>query len=630
MREEFEKLAVAGKIEGRHIEPLIQLATTGFCTHRSWGFGRIRTVDPVFARFTIDFPNKPGHTMDLDFAAETLKPIAKEHIFARKAADLEGVRQLAAANHLELVKIVLLSFGGQATVEQIQQVLVPDVIRDDWKKWWESARRELKQNGHFQVPLKKTDPLIYQVEEVTLQDRLLGEFHAAKGLKAKVAVANEILRNAHDLTDLLSAATEAITALNAEITSYQRTQPAVALEAMFVRDDLSGLAGLPPTEGEFTTRQLWLQEPKPGHVLEALPAVKHRRALDEFKIAYPDRWDQILLGSLNLVSVKICREFSGLLIQHGKLEALKETLARLISHHTAGSELLLWLGRDRSDAFADILGPEVFRAMLSAMERDQFNEKRSNRLREFILDDQALISELTATADIEVIKDLTRALQFSPVFDDMDKRSLLARIVKSHPSIQSLITGEPTRHDTSFWVSWDSLERRRTEYDELVHKKIPANSKEIAIARSYGDLSENHEYKAAKEMQKILMRRKEELEGQLVRARGTDFALPRAGDAVGIGTIVHATDLATGHVETFTILGAWDSQPEAGIISYLSPVAQALLGHQPGDEVEFELEGIVRRHRIESVQSVRAEAAAPPPLEGVPAPTAAPSTAPAN
>src|SRR5437879_8326246 len=100
-------------------------------------------------------------------------------------------------------------------------------------------------------------------------------------------------------------------------------------------------------------------------------------------------------------------------------------LARVISQHTAGSELLLWLGKDRNDAFADILGPEVFRAMLTAMERDQFNEKRSNRLREFLLDDQELLSDLTASADLEVIKDLTRALQMSAVFDDMDKRSLL-------------------------------------------------------------------------------------------------------------------------------------------------------------------------------------------------------------
>ena len=75
------------------------------------------------------------------------------------------------------------------------------------------------------------------------------------------------------------------------------------------------------------------------------------------------------------------------LITGGKLEALKELLNKLISQHQASSELLLWLARERSDSFADILGPEVFRAMLTAMERDQFNEKRSNKLRDYILDD---------------------------------------------------------------------------------------------------------------------------------------------------------------------------------------------------------------------------------------------------
>src|SRR6267142_4346969 len=114
MREEFEKMAAAGKLERHHIESLVQLTNSGFCMHRSWGFGRIKTVDTVFARFTIDFTNKPGHAMDLAFAAESLKPIPKDHILARKANDLEGVRHLAA-HHLDLIKLVLNSFGGKAT-----------------------------------------------------------------------------------------------------------------------------------------------------------------------------------------------------------------------------------------------------------------------------------------------------------------------------------------------------------------------------------------------------------------------------------------------------------------------------------------------------------------------------------
>src|SRR5882724_3918577 len=222
MKEEFEKLVAAGKLERNQIEPLVLLTTSGYCMHRSWGFGKITTVDTVFARFTIDFQSKAAHTMDLAFAAESLKPIPKDHILARKAADLEGLRQMAALHHLELIRLVLKSYGGKATVDQIQAVLVPDVIKDDWKKWWEAAKRELKKDGHFQVPLKKTDPIIYQVKEVTLQDRLLGEFRAAKGLKARILVATEVLKNVADLNDKSGAGVEVIAALNTEIITHQR------------------------------------------------------------------------------------------------------------------------------------------------------------------------------------------------------------------------------------------------------------------------------------------------------------------------------------------------------------------------------------------------------------------------
>jgi len=600
MREELEKMAVAGKLEPRHIEPLLRLIENGFCMHRSWGFGQIRSVDTVFARFTIDFPNKPGHTMDLSFAAESLKPISKDHILARKATDLDTLKQLAATSHLDLVKLVLKSYEGKATADQIQQALVPEVIKDDWKKWWEAAKRDLKKDGHFQVPLKKNEPIVYQVKEVSLQDRLLEEFRAAKGLKARITVAGEVLKNAHDLSDKAGAATEIITALNNEIPSYQRTQPAVALEGIFARDDIREMAGVAPIEGEISADAIWSQDLKLGPLMDVLPAAKHRRGLESFKAANLEHWHDVVRNTLNNASAKLCREFAGILIHDGKFAQLKETVARLISQHTASSELLLWLAKDRSDSFADILGPEVFRAMLTAMERDQFNEKRSNRLRDFILDDQELLVELIGSADLEVIKDLTRALQLSPCFDDMDKRSLLARIVKSYPAIQSLISGEATKQESHLVVSWESLERRKNEYHELVEKKIPANSKEIAIARSYGDLRENHEYKAAKEMQKILMRRKAELETQLVRARGTDFSNVRT-DVVTMGTIVRAQDLETSVAETFTILGAWDSDPDHGVVSYLSPVAQSLINRKVGDEVEFEVHGVRHRHRIEAI-----------------------------
>lgn len=605
MREEFEKMVAAGKIEQRHVEPLIELTESGFCMHRSWGFGRIRTVDTVFGRFTIDFPGKEGHGMDLAFSVDALKPIPKDHILALKASEPDKLKQLAATSHLELVKVVLNSYDGKATIDQIQQALVPDVISEDWKKWWEAARHELKKDGHFLIPTKKSDPIVYQSSEVSLHDRLLESFRSAKGLKARLAVAAETAKSVEDLTEVGTLAAEMISTLNKEIVSHQRTKPAVALEAIFARDDVCSVAKLSPEEGELTSASIWGQEIIFAEVLDAMPAAKQRRAIESFKEANPDNWHEAVLLSLNVISARLCKELAVALINAGHMDRLKETLARLISQHSASSELLLWLGKERSDVFADILGPEVFRAMISAMERDQFNEKRSNRLRDFIMNDQKLLADLTAAADLDVIRDVTRGLQLSTIFDDMDKRSLLARLVKNHPSIQSLISGEQsTKQDKGLIVSWDSLERKRADYADLVQKKIPENSKEIAVARSYGDLRENHEYKAAKEMQKILMRNKEEMESQLTRARGTDFASPRT-DVVSVGTVVHATDLEGSKQETFTILGAWDSDPEQGVISYLSPVAQALLNKSSGDEVEFDVHGKRHHHRIDKIEAFK-------------------------
>ena len=62
-------------------------------------------------------------------------------------------------------------------------------------------------------------------------------------------------------------------------------------------------------------------------------------------------------------------------------------------------------------------------------------------------------------------------------------------------------------------------------------------------------------------------------------------------------------DTKSKQTETYTILGAWDSEPEKMIISYLAPVAQKLINKKPGEEVEMDTEQGPRTCRIDSIEA---------------------------
>jgi len=150
------------------------------------------------------------------------------------------------------------------------------------------------------VPSKKTEAIIYQAKEVSLHSRLMGEFRAAKGLKARTNVAQEILKSYSDLSDGPAIAKEVITTLNTEILTHQRTQPSIALEAIFVRDEFAERPERNRARVNCRRRPFWQQElGRIGSVLEPMPAAKHRRALQSFKESSGDPLgDPLLLPRL--------------------------------------------------------------------------------------------------------------------------------------------------------------------------------------------------------------------------------------------------------------------------------------------------------------------------------------------
>jgi transcription elongation GreA/GreB family factor len=242
-------------------------------------------------------------------------------------------------------------------------------------------------------------------------------------------------------------------------------------------------------------------------------------------------------------------------------------------------------------------------AIIAALERDAHNERKDRKLHDLLMNDQDLLPDLITDASSEHIRDFMRKLQLTTVFEDLNKRSLFGRIIRIYPDLQSMITGAGEEKDQSIIVSWESLEKKKADLDELVNKKIPENVKEIQVARSYGDLRENFEFKAAKEMQRVLSRRRGEMERDLSLARGTDFSSADTTQ-VGIGTIV-TLRIADGSTESYTILGAWDGDPARGIISYQSALAKSMIGKKAGETCEAPTEHGNRSVVIEKIAAAR-------------------------
>jgi transcription elongation GreA/GreB family factor len=291
-----------------------------------------------------------------------------------------------------------------------------------------------------------------------------------------------------------------------------------------------------------------------------------------------------------------------ILNETGQHTELRTMLERSIREHSATSEMLIWLCGEKKN-WDDLINPDLLWAILAALEREQHSSTgRASRLLRTLVEDRELLGEMFKKVDVGLARDAMRRLQVTPLFDELTKRSLLARMVKVYPELESMIAGaEPQEKAAPLIVSWSSLEKRRAEYEEVVKVKIPENTKEIAIARSYGDLSENFEFKAAKQMQSVLMRRKAELEIMLHDARGTSFENPDTS-RVSIGTIVRLRNNTTNDEETYTILGAWDGDPDRHIISYQTAIGQAVLGHEVGETISLNTEHSVAQFTIISIE----------------------------
>jgi transcription elongation factor GreA len=613
---ELEKLVESGKLTARGAEQLEKLKPGTFCLHKSWGFGRVAEWNLLLNQIVIDFAGKKSHPMQIQYAAENLTPLAPDHFLARKATDLASIKKFAREEPVALVRNIIESLDGQATVAQIGEWLVGDVLTEaEWKRWWESTKKLLKGSGAFSIPVKKAEPIQLRGEGMSHTDELIASFNKARQPKEQIATLDQIIKFHQQFKEPEKQLQAIIATIENMAVRNQKMHPELAFELIIARDDLlERVPQLHTTHIGLALSKLILEEEKRLLlVLPKLPAAKEKRVLQALPSVLGPRWTERALQLMQGSHGRMVAQIPRILSEAGQHTELRTMLERSIREHSATSEMLAWLCSER-EGWSELITPDLLGAIFATLEREQHNTPgRASKLHRALVEDRQLLGDIFKKADVAIARDAVRRLQLSPLFDELTKRSLLGRIVKVYPELEGMITGaQPQEKVAPLIVSWSSLERRKTEYEELVKVKIPENTKEIALARSYGDLSENFEFKAAKQMQTVLMRRKAELEQMLENARGTSFENVDTS-RVSIGTIVTLRGAETNKEEIYTILGAWDGDPDRHIISYQTAIGQALLGHKAGDAVPLNTEHGAAQFMILSIQPAPPDETAPAP-----------------
>jgi transcription elongation factor GreA len=146
-------------------------------------------------------------------------------------------------------------------------------------------------------------------------------------------------------------------------------------------------------------------------------------------------------------------------------------------------------------------------------------------------------------------------------------------------------------------ITKEGLEKLRQELKHLETVERPKNIKDISEARAHGDLSENAEYDAAKEKQSLIAARINELKNAIAKADVIEIGDDPA-DRVVFGSTVLLCNLKTDEEITYQLLGSYESDPENGKISVTSPLGQALIGKEEGDEVKIRTPGGIQEYEI--------------------------------
>jgi len=227
------------------------------------------------------------------------------------------------------------------------------------------------------------------------------------------------------------------------------------------------------------------------------------------------------------------------------------------------------------------------------------NRKIIRQIQTLLFKDDTLLKYILDN-DVDTITKLYTLVDDIHDFDPMIKMNMRNRILEKHPDFKFHGTEEKALTPKGLIVTSKMYDVKKALLEQILKVEIPKNSKEIGDALALGDLRENAEYKAAKEKQHQLNVTAARLTDEIGRAQIFDPTTVTTV-RVSFGTTVTMLNLIDNKTESYTILGPWESDPDNNIISYMSPLGNAILNSKTGDKLDFEINEIKRSYEVKAI-----------------------------
>ncbi len=528
------------------------------------GAGRVEEVNMALESFKVQFEGDLELRVGFGGAAKLLEPLEPDHILRRKLEQPEELARLRNEEPGDFLRAIFESYDGPLTGAKIKQIVIGLVEEKKWNSWWTAARK------HPQVIAAPNVKRAY-AWAASSEDAEGAVWQAFEKADARGRM-NLLRRDGARDPELRSRMSQALGEQAAELAG---DDPGMACEIWFNLER----SGDVPSAADWSPQVLISELKDP---LPLFASIKDRSFRERaYDLARELRQDWESLYAESLWQEKDARALDNLAaaLEKNAPQRLLSFLDQILSQPRKNPPAFVWLA-ERARGRTEWLERNPIRLLkqiMWALADDAFAPFRAARMVQLAESGGTLPLLLGYLTEAQAA-DAEAAIERAPGLESYHRRPLITTIHLKFPGLRK-------EDEAPLYATPEKIKAKKAELKHLAEAEIPANRRAIEEARELGDLSENFEYKSARQRHEYLSARAGALNYDLERVRPID-ASQVTGEEVVIGSKVHLVTDA-GNTWTITVLGPWESQPEDHVLSSESEIAQRILGLKVGDTVEL-------------------------------------------